>query len=146
MGKPKRGRWESLNTREVKGEFRYERWYNGYEYEHHVHFESGKIMVFRHDTECSVELLYPTKAHICKKCGMNIPMPHWDDFSPLYKMFDKAKRAILKHAWECHREDFPPQCTSLTKFLRWLTTPEGKEWNETQGLLAQAESIVRGEG
>lgn len=146
MGSPKRGRWESVGTINHKGEFRYERWYNGDEYEHHIHLESGKIIVFGHDTECSVKILSPTKAHVCTKCGMNVPMPYWDDSLPLYKMFDKARRAILKHAWECHREDFPPQFTSLTKFLRWFTTPEGKEWDKAQGLLAQAERIVRGEG
>lgn len=142
MGKPKRGRWEMLGTKDEKGEFRYERWFNGYEYEHHIHFESGAIMVFGHDTECSVKLLFPMKAHICAKCGMNVPMPYVDDLEPLYKQFPRAKRAIMKHAWECHREDFPPQFTSLTRFLRWASTPEGKDWDEKQGILAQAERIV----
>jgi len=86
--------------------------------------------------------------HICTKCGMKVEVPDYDETRPLYEHFRKRERAILKHAWQCHREDFPPQFKSpqfksFTQFMKWITTPEGKEWDQKQGLIAEAERIVR---
>ena len=81
--------------------------------------------------------------HICTKCGMAIEIPEFDDTRPVSEYFRKCERAVLKHAWQCHREDFPPQFKSFTQFMKWRTTPEGKEWDQKQGLIAEAERIVR---
>ena len=75
---------------------------------------------------------------------MEVELPDFDETRPFCEYWPKMDRAILKHAWQCHREDFPPQFTSLTQFLKWLRTPEGKEWDQKQGLIAEAERIVRG--
>jgi hypothetical protein len=83
--------------------------------------------------------------HICAKCGMEVELPDFDETRPLYEYRRKMDRAILKHAWQCHRKDFPPQFTSLSQFMRWRRTPEGREWDEKQGLIAEAERIVREE-
>ena len=85
------------------------------------------------------------KNHICTKCGAEIELPDFDETLPFYEYWQNVYRAFFKHAWQCHREDFPPQFTSLTQFLKWLRTPEGKEWDRKQGLIAEAERIVRGE-
>ena len=73
------------------------------------------------------------KDHICTKCGMAIESPEFDDTRPVSEYFPKCERAVLKHAWKYHREDFPPQFKSFTQFINWLTTPEGKQWNRQQG-------------
>jgi len=85
------------------------------------------------------------KNHTCTKCGMEFEIPPWDMTSPFYRHVPRITKAILKHAWQYHREDFPPQVTSLTAFLKWVRTPEGREWDRKQGLLAEAGRIVRGE-
>lgn len=81
--------------------------------------------------------------HICTKCGMAVEMPDYDDTQPLYEFFPKCERAVLKHGWQCHREDFPHQFRTFTEFMKWITTPEGREWDRKQGLIAEAERIVR---
>ena len=80
----------------------------------------------------------------CGKCGMEIQGPDWDTRYPFYTYIPKMKWAIFKHAWQYHRSDFPPQFTSLSQFLKWLRTPEGKGWDRKQGLIAEAERIVQG--
>jgi len=84
--------------------------------------------------------------HICTKCGMTVEMPDFDETRPLYEHFRKCERAVLKHAWQYHREDFPPQFRTFTEFMKWITTPEGREWDRKQGMVAEAESIVRSKG
>jgi len=83
------------------------------------------------------------KNHICSKCGMPIELPDFDETQPFYEYVPKIDRAILKHAWQYHRDDFPPQFKSFTQFMKWVRTPEGKEWNRKQSLIAEAERIVR---
>ena len=83
------------------------------------------------------------KNHTCTKCGMEVELPDFDQTQPLYKYWPKMNRSILKHAWQHHRDDFPPRFTSLTQFMNWLRTAEGKEWDQKQGLIAEAERIVR---
>jgi len=83
------------------------------------------------------------KSHICSKCEMEVELPDFDETRPFYEYVPKMDRAILKHAWQYHREDFPPEFKSFTRFMKWLRTPEGKEWNQKQGLIAEAERIVR---
>ncbi|MBA7567358.1 hypothetical protein ES708_09069 [subsurface metagenome] len=63
---------------------------------------------------------------ICDKCGMEIEVPDYDVRQPFYDYRPKLERAIFEHAWQCHREDFPPQFKSLTQFLKWLRTPQGQ--------------------
>ena len=72
------------------------------------------------------------KNHICSKCSMEVEVPDFDDTRPISEYFPKWERAVLKHGWQYHRDDFPPQFKSFTKFMRWLRTPEGKEWNRKQ--------------
>jgi hypothetical protein len=76
---------------------------------------------------------------ICDKCGMEIEVPDYDMRQPFYDYRPELERAIFNHAWQCHREDFPPQFKSLTQFLKWLRTLEG------QALIHETERIVRGE-
>ena len=73
------------------------------------------------------------KNHICTKCGMEIELPDFDETQPISEYFPKWERAVLKHGWEHHREDFPPQFKSFSQFMKWLGTPEGKQWNRKQG-------------
>ena len=73
------------------------------------------------------------KSHICTKCGMEVELPDFDETKPVSEYFKKWERAILKHAWEHHHEDFPPEIKSFTQFMKWLVTPEGKQWNRQQG-------------
>ena len=75
---------------------------------------------------------------------MEVELPEFDETRPVYEYLPKWRRAIFKHAWQCHHADFPPQFTSLTQFMKWLRTPEGKEWDSKQGLVAEAERMVRG--
>jgi len=86
-----------------------------------------------------------TKNHICTKCGMEIELPDFNETRPISEYFPKSERAVLKHGWQHHREDFPPQFKSLNQFMKWFRTPEGKEWGGKQALVAEAERIVRGE-
>ena len=74
------------------------------------------------------------KNHICSKCGMEIELPDFDETKPISEYFPKWERAVLKHGWQHHHEDFPPQFKSFTQFMKWLVTPEGKQWNRKQGL------------
>jgi hypothetical protein len=83
------------------------------------------------------------KNHICSKCGLPIEVPDYDETRPISEYFPKWERTILKHGWQYHREDFPPQFKSFTRFMKWVRSPEGKEWNQKQGLIADAERIVR---
>jgi len=73
------------------------------------------------------------KNHICTKCGMEIELPDFDETQPISEYFPKWERAVLKHGWDRHREDFPPQFKSFSQFMKWLGTPEGKQWNRKQG-------------
>ena len=73
------------------------------------------------------------KDHICTKCGMAIGLPEFDGERPVSEYFPKWERAVLKHAWKHHREDFPPQFKTFSEFMNWLPTPEGKQWNRQQG-------------
>jgi hypothetical protein len=74
---------------------------------------------------------------------MAIEVPDYDETRPISEYFPKWERAVLKHGWQCHRDDFPPQLKSFTQFMKWIRTPEGKEWNHKQGLIAEAERVVR---
>ena len=73
------------------------------------------------------------KNHICTKCGMEIELPEFDEAQPISEYFPKWERTVLKHGWKYHHEDFPPQFKSFAKFMNWLVTPEGKQWNRLQG-------------
>jgi len=73
------------------------------------------------------------KNETCDKCGMEIEVPDYDETQPMSGYFPKWQRAVLKHAWQYHRVDFPPQFKSFTQFIKWLPTPEGKVWNRQQG-------------
>jgi len=73
------------------------------------------------------------KNHICTKCGMEIELPDFDETRPISEYFPKWERAVLKHGWQHHPEDFPPQFKSFNQFMKWLVTPEGKQWNRQQG-------------
>lgn len=89
---------------------------------------------------------------VCKKCGATIqlPDPGFDKYtfteSKLSQYGRRRTRAILKHAWQAHREDFPSQFRTFTEFMRWIYTPEGLDWDHKQGLLAEAENILKGSG
>jgi len=74
------------------------------------------------------------KNDICDRCGMEIEVPDFDETRPMSVYFSKWERAILKHAWQHHREEFPQNLKSLTQFMKWLRTPEGKQWNRRQGM------------
>ena len=73
------------------------------------------------------------KNEICGKCGMEIEIPDYDETRPISEYFPKWERAVLKHGWQHHRGDFPPEFKSFTQFMKWLRTPEGKAWNRKQG-------------
>ncbi|MBA7483034.1 hypothetical protein ES705_42160 [subsurface metagenome] len=73
------------------------------------------------------------KNHICTKCRMEVELPDFDETRPVSEYFPKWERAVLKHGWQHHREDFPPQFKSFSKLMKWLITPEGKLWNRQQG-------------
>ena len=83
------------------------------------------------------------KNETCDKCGMKIEVPDCDETRPISEYLPRWERAVLKHGWDCHREDFPHQFKSFTQFMKWVRTPEGKKWNRKQGLIAEAERIVR---
>ena len=83
------------------------------------------------------------KDHICTKCGMAVEVPDCDETRPISEYSPRWERAVLKHGWRYHREDFPPQFKSFTQFMKWVKTPEGKQWNHKQGAIAEAERIVR---
>ncbi len=74
------------------------------------------------------------KNHICDKCGMAIKVPDFDETQPMDKYWLKWERALLKHGWQCHREEFPLEFKSFTQFLKWFRSPEGKAWNRQQGM------------
>ena len=84
-----------------------------------------------------------TPEHICSECGMAVEVPDWDETQPFYKYMPRWDRAVLKHAWQHHREDFPPRFKSFSQFMRWITTPEGGAWDEKQGVIMEAEQIMR---
>ncbi|MBA7691597.1 hypothetical protein ES703_100145 [subsurface metagenome] len=71
------------------------------------------------------------KNEVCSKCGTEIEFPDYDISGPFYDYRPKVERAIFKHFWQHHHEDFPPQFKSLTQFLKWLRDPQG------QGLIAE---------
>ncbi len=73
------------------------------------------------------------KNETCDKCGMAVELPDFDETRPISEYFPKWERAVLKHDWHHHRKDFPPEFKSFIKFMKWLTTPEGKQWNRQQG-------------
>ena len=74
------------------------------------------------------------KDHICSKCGMAVEVPDFDETRSISEYFPKWERVILKHGWDHHREDFPPQFKSFSQFMKWLRTPPGKKWNRQQGM------------
>jgi len=68
----------------------------------------------------------------CDKCGMEIEVPDLDETRPMSAYFPKWERAVLKHAWQCHREEFPQEFKSFTQFMEWLKAPEsGRQQNKT---------------
>ena len=69
----------------------------------------------------------------CSKCGVEIEVPDYDETRPISEYFPKWERAVLKHGWQHHRSDFPPQLKAFSQFMKWLMTPEGKQWNRQQG-------------
>ena len=73
------------------------------------------------------------KNETCNKCGIDIETPDYDETRPISEYFPKWERALLKHGWQHHRSDFPPEFKSFTKFMKWSSTPDGKEWNRKQG-------------
>ena len=73
------------------------------------------------------------KNHVCSKCNMEVEVPDFDETKPMSEYWPKWERAVLKHAWQQHRKDFPPQLKSFSQFMTWLKTPEGKGWNRKQG-------------
>ena len=73
------------------------------------------------------------KNETCSKCGMELELPDYDETKPISEYFPRWERAVLKHGWQHHREDFPSQFKSFTEFMKWLRTPEGKGWNRKQG-------------
>jgi len=73
------------------------------------------------------------KNHICTKCRMEVEVPDLDETKPMSEYWPKYERALLKHGWHYHREDFPQELKSFTQFMKWLITPEGKLWNRKQG-------------
>ncbi|MBA7713730.1 hypothetical protein ES703_122740 [subsurface metagenome] len=72
------------------------------------------------------------KNETCDKCGMEFEVPEFDEERPVSEYFPKWDRAVLKHGWQHHHSDFPPQFRSFTRFMKWLTTPEGKQWNRRE--------------
>jgi hypothetical protein len=54
---------------------------------------------------------------MCEKCGLFISRR-------------EAPKAFLRHQWRDHREDVPKNLRTLTEFLRWCDTEEGKNWVE----------------
>jgi len=74
---------------------------------------------------------------------MEVEVPDYDETRPVSEYCPKWERAVLKHGWQHHRNDFPPQIKNFTQFMKWVKTPEGKEWNQRQSLVAEAERIVR---
>ena len=73
------------------------------------------------------------KDHVCTKCGAAVELPDFDEAQPISEYFPKWERTVLKHGWDHHRKDFPPQFKSFSQFMKWLGTPEGKLWNRQQG-------------
>jgi len=73
------------------------------------------------------------KNHICSKCGMEVEVPDVDEKKPMSEYWPKYERALLRHGWQHHREDFPPEFKSFSKLMKWLISPEGKQWNRKQG-------------
>lgn len=88
----------------------------------------------------------------CKKCGAIIQLPDpafsADSYSEAKLAYwgRRQTRAILKHAWDKHREDFPPVFSTFNEFMKWAYTPEGRAWDHKQGLLSEAEDLVSGKG
>ena len=82
----------------------------------------------------------------CKKCGGEITYRNWNpNTEPMYYAERRWNRAVLRHGWRCHREDFPGGFRTFTEFMRWYSTPEGREWDAKQGMIIEAERILRGE-
>jgi len=77
---------------------------------------------------------------VCVRCGRKIDIPDLDETRPLEDNLLEGARAILKHGWRYHRSDFPPQIRSFRQFMKWMLSPEGREW--TTGQLAETERIV----
>ena len=84
-------------------------------------------------------------SHICTKCGMEVELPDYDETRPIYQYWPKVDRAILKHAWRQHPEDFPDEFSSFSQFFKWLRTSEGRKWDGKQALVVEAQRIVRGQ-
>ena len=152
MGAPTKGHnWEIYGKRDLSDGIWYEKWYDGFELEHHIHLPNGTTILFQHDPGDSAKILVPVKPHPCARCGRDIEFPAFDDLEPFYKYHPKYERAVLKHAWEYHREDFPPQFRTFSEFLRWIKTPEGRAWDQKRWsladkdeVMAEAERIIRG--
>jgi len=79
----------------------------------------------------------------CRQCGRPIEVPAYDETQPFYKNFRRYERAVLKHGWLYHRQDFPPEFKSFSRFMRWITTPEGRAWDKKQRLMIEAEEMIR---
>ena len=63
----------------------------------------------------------------CDKCGREIVLPDYDTSRPFYDYRPERERAIFKHFWQYHHEDFPPQFKSFTQFLEWLRSSQGQD-------------------
>ena len=82
----------------------------------------------------------------CRKCGREITFRDWNpDTEPMHYAERRWARAVLRHGWQYHREDFPEDFRTFTEFMEWYYTPEGREWDAKQGMIIEAERIVRGE-
>jgi len=63
---------------------------------------------------------------------------------PMHYAERRRAMAVLRHGWQDHREDFPESFRTFTEFMEWYYTPEGREWDVKQGVIIEAERIIRG--
>lgn len=83
--------------------------------------------------------------YFCPKCGMRIKLPDYDEAKPFYQYYPEMSRVILKHGWQHHRQDFPPQFKSFAQFMSWIRSPQSRVWKGKCALLAEAQRAVQGQ-
>jgi hypothetical protein len=91
----------------------------------------------------------------CRICGEEIiyrkttSVPRDDPFFNSLKEIrlagERHDRALLKHVWDKHRDEFPPEFKTFTQFYKWLKSSESRDWRLKRALVFEAEEIVTGQ-
>lgn len=60
----------------------------------------------------------------CQKCGGEITFRDWNpDTEPMYYAERRWARAVIRHGWQYHREDFPEGFPHLHRFYEMVLHP-----------------------